>query len=162
MLQGSATSIGRDASANSNTVENMLWGDDGATSSPPPLAGEGQGGGTQSDKASPSPTLQPKSDVSDFGRLTTRPSSGTPGFGCRRGREQTERAARILPKAAHVADMERRKRAPQPVPRSVDLLAWYDRHRRTLPWRAAPGEPRDPYRVWLSEIMLQQTTVKAV
>ena len=42
------------------------------------------------------------------------------------------------------------------------LLAWYDRHRRALPWRAAKGERRDPYRVWLSEIMLQQTTVKAV
>ena len=42
------------------------------------------------------------------------------------------------------------------------LLAWYDRHRRTLPWRARPGETADPYRVWLSEIMLQQTTVRAV
>lgn len=42
------------------------------------------------------------------------------------------------------------------------LLAWYDRHRRRLPWRALPGEVADPYRVWLSEIMLQQTTVKAV
>jgi A/G-specific adenine glycosylase len=42
------------------------------------------------------------------------------------------------------------------------LLAWYDRERRILPWRAAPGERQDPYRVWLSEIMLQQTTVKAV
>jgi A/G-specific adenine glycosylase len=42
------------------------------------------------------------------------------------------------------------------------LLAWYDRHRRKLPWRALPGERADPYRVWLSEIMLQQTTVKAV
>lgn len=42
------------------------------------------------------------------------------------------------------------------------LLGWYDRHRRRLPWRAEPGEPVDPYRVWLSEIMLQQTTVKAV
>ncbi len=42
------------------------------------------------------------------------------------------------------------------------LLAWYDRHRRRLPWRAMPGEAVDPYRVWLSEIMLQQTTVKAV
>jgi A/G-specific adenine glycosylase len=47
-------------------------------------------------------------------------------------------------------------------PRSDDLLAWYDRHRRELPWRARPDEPRDPYRVWLSEIMLQQTTVPAV
>jgi A/G-specific adenine glycosylase len=42
------------------------------------------------------------------------------------------------------------------------LLAWYDRHRRDLPWRALPGEPADPYKVWLSEIMLQQTTVTAV
>jgi A/G-specific adenine glycosylase len=42
------------------------------------------------------------------------------------------------------------------------LLAWYDRHRRRLPWRALPGQEPDPYRVWLSEIMLQQTTVKAV
>jgi A/G-specific adenine glycosylase len=42
------------------------------------------------------------------------------------------------------------------------LLAWYDRERRILPWRAAPGVAPDPYRVWLSEIMLQQTTVKAV
>jgi A/G-specific adenine glycosylase len=42
------------------------------------------------------------------------------------------------------------------------LLAWYDRHRRRLPWRAEPGERSDPYRVWLSEIMLQQTTVAAV
>src|SRR5258705_7274092 len=42
------------------------------------------------------------------------------------------------------------------------LLAWYDRHRRVLPWRARKGERADPYKVWLSEIMLQQTTVKAV
>ena len=42
------------------------------------------------------------------------------------------------------------------------LLAWYDRHRRRLPWRALPGEAADPYRVWLSEVMLQQTTVTAV
>jgi A/G-specific adenine glycosylase len=42
------------------------------------------------------------------------------------------------------------------------LLAWYDRHRRELPWRAKRGERADPYRVWLSEIMLQQTTVQAV
>ena len=42
------------------------------------------------------------------------------------------------------------------------LLPWYDRHRRDLPWRARPGDPVDPYRVWLSEVMLQQTTVAAV
>ena len=46
--------------------------------------------------------------------------------------------------------------------RPARLLAWYDRHRRRLPWRALPDEAADPYRVWLSEIMLQQTTVKAV
>lgn len=45
---------------------------------------------------------------------------------------------------------------------AVALLAWYDRERRVLPWRSAPGETPDPYKVWLSEIMLQQTTVKAV
>lgn len=42
------------------------------------------------------------------------------------------------------------------------LLDWYDRHRRQLPWRAAAGERAEPYRVWLSEIMLQQTGVKTV
>ena len=47
-------------------------------------------------------------------------------------------------------------------PDPATLLAWYDRHRRRLPWRALPGQKSDPYRVWLSEIMLQQTTVKAV
>jgi A/G-specific adenine glycosylase len=47
-------------------------------------------------------------------------------------------------------------------PTAEDLLTWYDWHRRDLPWRAKPGETVDPYRVWLSEIMLQQTTVAAV
>jgi A/G-specific adenine glycosylase len=42
------------------------------------------------------------------------------------------------------------------------LLAWYDTHRRVLPWRAACGQRADPYKVWLSEIMLQQTTVQVV
>lgn len=43
------------------------------------------------------------------------------------------------------------------------LLDWYDRHARALPWRAPPhAPPPDPYRVWLSEVMLQQTTVAAV
>ena len=50
----------------------------------------------------------------------------------------------------------------QKKPQPAALLAWYDRHRRTLPWRAPRGERADPYRVWLSEIMLQQTTVRAV
>ena len=43
------------------------------------------------------------------------------------------------------------------------LLAWYDEFARALPWRSPPGEPApDPYRVWLSEVMLQQTTTAAV
>ncbi|QFR34281.1 A/G-specific adenine glycosylase [Ancylobacter sp. TS-1] len=49
-----------------------------------------------------------------------------------------------------------------PPPRPAALLAWYDRHRRRLPWRAPPGERQHPYRVFLSEIMLQQTTVVTV
>jgi A/G-specific adenine glycosylase len=49
-----------------------------------------------------------------------------------------------------------------PAPQPAALLTWYDRHRRALPWRAPPGERADAYRVWLSEIMLQQTTAKAV
>jgi A/G-specific adenine glycosylase len=57
--------------------------------------------------------------------------------------------------------------APAGMDKGVDafreaLLGWYDRHRRTLPWRALPGQAADPYHVWLSEIMLQQTTVGAV
>jgi A/G-specific adenine glycosylase len=48
-------------------------------------------------------------------------------------------------------------------PVSPLLLDWYDSHARTLPWRAPPGAALpDPYRVWLSEVMLQQTTVAAV
>lgn len=47
---------------------------------------------------------------------------------------------------------------------SAALLAWYDQHARALPWRVPPGSTAvpDPYRVWLSEVMLQQTTVAAV
>jgi A/G-specific adenine glycosylase len=47
-------------------------------------------------------------------------------------------------------------------PKARKLLAWYDRHARILPWRAKPGETQDAYKIWLSEIMLQQTVVKAV
>ncbi|MBB4955555.1 A/G-specific adenine glycosylase [Agrobacterium vitis] len=50
---------------------------------------------------------------------------------------------------------------------SILLLDWYDRHHRDLPWRISPpmaarGQRADPYHVWLSEVMLQQTTVQAV
>lgn len=47
-------------------------------------------------------------------------------------------------------------------PKAKDLLAWYDVHARHLPWRARGGATPDPYAVWLSEIMLQQTTVATV
>ena len=57
--------------------------------------------------------------------------------------------------------------APDDIPlsatdRPAAILAWYDRHRRAMPWRALPGAAPDPYHVWLSEIMLQQTTVATV
>lgn len=50
---------------------------------------------------------------------------------------------------------------------SRKLLEWYDRHHRDLPWRVSPaaskaGKRADPYHIWLSEVMLQQTTVQAV
>ncbi|HEV2300741.1 MAG TPA: A/G-specific adenine glycosylase [Stellaceae bacterium] len=55
-----------------------------------------------------------------------------------------------------------RSSPPHGLPDAAALLSWYDRQRRDLPWRAPPGRPADPYRVWLSEIMLQQTTVATV
>jgi len=65
--------------------------------------------------------------------------------------------------AATVTERQRGARAAAASsPQSAALLAWYDRHRRKLPWRVPPGQRPDPYRVWLSEVMLQQTTVKAV
>jgi A/G-specific adenine glycosylase len=57
--------------------------------------------------------------------------------------------------------LPRRKKVSQ-TPDPANLLAWYDRHRRVLPWRARHGERTEPYAVWLSEIMLQQTGVKTV
>ena len=52
-------------------------------------------------------------------------------------------------------------------PSAESLLDWYDVHGRDLPWRIRPaaragGQVADPYRIWLSEVMLQQTTVAAV
>jgi A/G-specific adenine glycosylase len=64
----------------------------------------------------------------------------------------------IMSVAARLPQRKKAVIAPDP----ADLLAWYDRHRRVLPWRARKGERAEPYRVWLSEIMLQQTTVKTV
>jgi A/G-specific adenine glycosylase len=66
----------------------------------------------------------------------------------------------MLARMSVAVRLPRRKKTS--APEAADLLAWYDRHRRILPWRARRGERPDPYRVWLSEIMLQQTTVKTV
>jgi A/G-specific adenine glycosylase len=83
-----------------------------------------------------------------------RPGKTARGFGHR------HTACGIVGVMSVAAQLPRRKKAPTPEP--AELLAWYDRHARVLPWRALRGEHADPYRVWLSEIMLQQTTVKAV
>jgi A/G-specific adenine glycosylase len=61
-------------------------------------------------------------------------------------------------KAAASADMAAERESPV----AAALLRWYDVHARVLPWRSRPGTFADPYAVWLSEIMLQQTTVAAV
>lgn len=63
-----------------------------------------------------------------------------------------------------VATKQLTPKAGKPVQPAVAalLLDWYDSERRDLPWRYAPGKKADAYRVWLSEIMLQQTVVKTV
>jgi hypothetical protein len=66
------------------------------TPSAPPACGGGVGRGWHARSVfvrAPSLALQPKSDLSDFGRLRERPNSGVPEFGCKRGRGHTERAA---------------------------------------------------------------------
>src|ERR1700735_3044040 len=65
---------------------------------------------------------------------------------------------RTMPRATPAKKPDSKKAADL----AARLLAWYDRHRRVLPWLAPKGRRADPYRVWLSEIMLQQTTVQAV
>lgn len=60
------------------------------------------------------------------------------------------------------AKIKRQVPSAESISRPALLLDWYDRHRRRLPWRPPAGERADPYRVWLSEIMLQQTGVKTV
>src|SRR5690606_41992231 len=79
--------------------------------------------------------LQP-SDVFCRGTLYTLTQHPSP----------TRRSSDLSPEAGPAGDAVAR-----------DLLAWYDRHARDLPWRIPPGDPArpDPYRVWLSEVMLQ-------
>ena len=78
------------------------------------------------------------------------------------GRGQTPRTATPLPNPPPQGGREQAEFGAQSAVDPNALLAWYDRHRRILPWRSRRGERPDPYRVWLSEIMLQQTTVKTV
>src|ERR1700761_8818738 len=61
-----------------------------------------------------------------------------------------------------VASVKSQRDGSPSAARPALLLAWYDRHRRVLPWRPPAGQRPDPYAVWLSEIMLQQTGVKTV
>ncbi len=77
-------------------------------------------------------------------------SSHAPGPGKHRRAAQRSGKARRGNQAARSLDV------------AAALLEWYDRDRRDLPWRSAPGQAANPYAVWLSEVMLQQTTVKAV
>ncbi len=65
--------------------------------------------------------------------------------------------AAVRRKKVSPADRDRAENA-----RPALLLEWYDRHRRVLPWRPVSGGRAEPYAVWLSEIMLQQTGVKTV
>src|SRR5262249_56374425 len=81
---------------------------------------------------------------------------GGPGVGCSAGFSDMAASSRKA-RTSETPETPQSRAA-----RVRRLLAWYDRHRRKLPWRAHPGQTADPYRVWLSEIMLQQTTVAAV
>lgn len=77
------------------------------------------------------------------------------------------RTSPVSPKQGKTGRAGRKRAAPRGAGTgaqsiSEKLLDWYDRERRELPWRFAPGVEADPYAVWLSEVMLQQTTVKAV
>ena len=86
-------------------------------------------------------------DVAEAG--AERSLAGRAGFAHSAGQVKTGLMADSLDRAR--AALKRRGVA-------VDVLNWWDRHRRELPWRARPGERPDPYRVWLSEVLLQQTT----
>ena len=78
-------------------------------------------------------------------------------------RDTTAASAARAAATATVAATDRINRGfGSPQAASAMLLSWYDRHARDLPWRAGPGDIADPYHVWLSEIMLQQTTVATV
>src|SRR5260370_37510249 len=72
------------------------------------------------------------------------------------------KASRKTNASLPIEKVRARGREPDQEPAAADLVDWYGLHRRDLPGRAGGGATADPYRVWLSEIMLQQTTVTAV
>lgn len=111
---------------------------------------EGQDGGEAVGGMAPPPLAPPaNADGARTGSPRPRAARARPGGPAPAAAAAPECAATPASGRANGAD-------------PADLLAWYDRHRRRLPWRAEPGHRADPYHVFLSEIMLQQTTVKAV
>ncbi len=74
----------------------------------------------------------------------------------------TDNTENIVPIMASREPLCTSPAAPAATARAGALLDWYDRNARRLPWRAGIGERADPYRVWLSEIMLQQTRAATV
>lgn len=79
--------------------------------------------------------------------------SATPGTDCDKGR---------MPAIKNTQFKLTESRYDEITEFRLKILAWYDTHRREMPWRAEHGESPNPYHVWLSEIMLQQTLVAAV
>ncbi|MGZ9108620.1 MAG: A/G-specific adenine glycosylase [Micavibrio sp.] len=67
-----------------------------------------------------------------------------------------------MPRTMPTPDILRKDTKTGPSDFRRDLLVWYDKHARVLPWRERSEKRPDPYHVWLSEVMLQQTTVQAV
>src|SRR5690349_8615678 len=101
--------------------------------------------------------------------MTPLKASATPTARLRRlggaGSFDFSAMALLVPAAIMSKPAPQQKRKP-PIDAAA-VLDWYDRNARTLPWRVSPadraeGVKPDPYRVWLSEVMLQQTTVAAV
>lgn len=70
--------------------------------------------------------------------------------------------AKTLKAVNHGDKPEKHSSSPNRAYITRQLLSWYDAEQRDLPWRAKPGQMPNPYHVWLSEIMLQQTVVKTV
>ena len=95
-----------------------------------------------------------KPDVNSAKRLGAAPRA----LHHRRGIESEDAGREVSNMSANVSALASKAKRKAIVART---LQWWDRCRRTLAWRADPGETPDPYRVWLSEVLLQQTTAQA-